>query len=204
MIFLKKIRARIQAWKQNEEGSLSIETLFMVPLLVWALLATTVYFDAYRTKFLHTKATSAIADMLSRETYLISDEYLEGLFDIFKALVGDQTTPLLYVAVYERNDDNNSIDLVWSKYILYYGAMDYLASGNDLYFDYSDIVPIMADEERIIVVRSDTSYEVPYAATSIALLDDITFSITLVISPRFSSTLCYNAAGDAEIGTTSC
>jgi hypothetical protein len=142
--------------------------------------------------------------MLSRETFLISDEYLEGLFDIFKALVGDDTLPFLYVGVYEQDDEADKNNLFWSKYIFYFGPIDYRATGNGVELDYMDMVPIMSDEERIIVVRSVASYEVPYSATSIALLKDIRFSNTLVISPRFSSTLCYNAAGDAEIGTTFC
>ena len=51
----------------NEDGGLSIEAVLAIPLLVWALTATIVFYDAFKTPHISQKATYTIADMLSHE-----------------------------------------------------------------------------------------------------------------------------------------
>lgn len=68
MILLATLKRQIGKFRKEEEGaSQSVEFLLSFPLLVWALLATLQYFDAYRTQLISTKATITIGDMISRE-----------------------------------------------------------------------------------------------------------------------------------------
>ena len=66
-------------FRRSEEGSLSVETIFAIPMLVWAITATFVFWDAFKTLNVSQKATYTVADMLSRETQTIDADYLTGM-----------------------------------------------------------------------------------------------------------------------------
>jgi hypothetical protein len=50
MILLATLKRQIGKFRKEEGASQSVEFLLSFPLLVWALLATLQYFDAYRTR----------------------------------------------------------------------------------------------------------------------------------------------------------
>ncbi|MEM6387218.1 MAG: hypothetical protein AAF718_13390 [Pseudomonadota bacterium] len=79
---------------KNEKGSLSVEACFAVPLLAWAITATFVFFDAFRTLNVSQKATYTIADMISREdTRPIDDNYIDALYETYTYLAGQSGHP---------------------------------------------------------------------------------------------------------------
>lgn len=72
-----------QRLARSERGSISIETLIILPILVWALLATVVFFDGFRTRNQTQLAAQVVADLLTRESGMFTKERLEGMNDIF-------------------------------------------------------------------------------------------------------------------------
>ena len=63
----------LRRMRDDESGSIAVETIMMVPLLAWALLSTLAYFDAYRAESISVKAGLTIADMVSRETGFVTN-----------------------------------------------------------------------------------------------------------------------------------
>lgn len=79
---------------RNEQGSLSVEACFSVPLLAWAVMATFVFFDAFKTLNVAQKATYTVADMISREdTRPIDDDYIDALYETYVYLAGQNGHP---------------------------------------------------------------------------------------------------------------
>jgi hypothetical protein len=82
------IRSHLRAFLARETASVSVETVIMFPLLLWAYAAMFIYWDAYKAQNLNLKATYTIADMLSREdgSRLIDPDYIEGMNSVYSYL----------------------------------------------------------------------------------------------------------------------
>lgn len=179
--FLRKFRT-------DEGGSVAVETLMMVPLLAWAMLATLAYFDAYRAEAISQKAGLTIADMYSRESGFITPDYINGSRDLLRFLTLADDHADLRVSVLTFNEADDKYQRVWSK--------NRGAGGNLKNSDMADLrprLPIIRDGEHIIVVETWTDYSAPYVAAG---LSDIRMDTFHVISPRFTDRLCWNPDED--------
>ena len=93
MTFVNSIWSRVGAFKKSDEGSVAIETMLMVPIMAWAMLATLTFFDAYRNEAIAYKAGLTIADMISREADAIDDDYIDGARELLTFLASDDPQP---------------------------------------------------------------------------------------------------------------
>ena len=78
-----KIWRAISRTARDERGSFSVEAILMFPMLVWAFMAMFVFFEGLRESNINLKATYTISDLLSRETDLIDQTYLDGMNNIY-------------------------------------------------------------------------------------------------------------------------
>lgn len=79
------MRKPIQRFKQflrDEDGLILAETVVMLPLLVWALVAMFIYWDVFRTINVTQKAAYSVADLLSRQKAEIPLAYANGLQNV--------------------------------------------------------------------------------------------------------------------------
>ena len=67
-------------------GSASVELVIVLPLLLWALAATAVFFDGFKARYKAEAAAQTVADILSRETQMFTPEYVDGLNEVFDFL----------------------------------------------------------------------------------------------------------------------
>ncbi len=178
-------------WRNDEDGSVAVETLLMVPLLSWAFLSTLVYFDAYRTEAIAEKAGLTIADMLSRESGYVNGAYLDGTRDLLEFLTLHDDSPELRVTVFYyhvHGNGNEHFHRRWSrtrnstKPTL--TTADIRALGSRL--------PPLSDGERAILVETWTEYDPPYEPVLATSLNSFEMETFTVISPRFTSSLCWN------------
>ena len=103
---------------KSERGGLSVEAVFALPMLVWAITATFVFWDAFKTLNISQKATYTVADMLSRETGDVDDDYMTSMHEIFDFLAGEAGENGLRVTVVTLATNavtgNDELQLVWS------------------------------------------------------------------------------------------
>ena len=90
-------------------GSVTVETLIIFPTLAWALVATAVFFDGFRTRNQTQMAAQIVADLLSRESNMFTTSYLEGMNNVFD-FIADSRVPtrlrissVMWSGVEERN-----------------------------------------------------------------------------------------------------
>ena len=191
---LKALMTPLRRLRRSDDGSVAVETVMMVPLLAWAMLATLTYFDAYRAEAISNKASLTIADMFSRETDYITPDYMDGALGLLKFLTLADDTPQLRVTVVRwiAPDPVNAplvgdYHVVWSQRRGTNGAILPLDT-LELRKNFLGQIPIMSHNERGIIVETWTDHTPPYSVG----LNDMTMNTFTVIRPRFASQLCWN------------
>ena len=182
MIMLEQLKSRIRQWHDDETGSIAVETLMMVPLLSWAILSTLSYFDAYRAESISSKASLTIADMISREANLIDTQYIRGARELLRFLTMSDAWPDLRITVVRWDEPNSTLRRVWSQER---GPRKGLTHAEVAAL--VDDVPILSDDERLIIVETWTDYTPMYSVG----LSPFTMETFTFISPRFVSQVCY-------------
>lgn len=187
MSYFLNLKRHVLNWKNDETGSVAVETLLMVPILSWAMLATVTFFDAYRSEAISYKAGMTVADMFSREVNYITPDYINGARDLLRLLAIDDANPDLRVTAFEWQEDKNRYRRIWSKEK---GPRSALKT-SDLAL-MTDRLPIMSDNEVAILVETWIEYETPFTVG----LDDYEMETYTVISPRFATQICWNKTPD--------
>jgi hypothetical protein len=178
---------RIRPFLGTERGTVTVETVVIFPLLVWAYTAMFVFWDAYKTENINLKSAYTIADMISREQRMIDDTYIEGARTIYRFLNAGDTNQQVRVSVVSLQVDSDGDEfhhLEWS-----HGT-----EGLPCYSDVSLLqprIPIMAPGDQVIVV--DTASD--WAPVFNVGLPARQMRETVVTSPRFvPRVLCTGAA----------
>lgn len=185
-IFSKRLSAKFTG---KEDGGVSVEAVLVFPLLIWAITATFVFFDAFKTLHVSQKATYTVADMLSRETAAVDDDYLTAMHEMFMYLSKDEAaTSSIRVTVVERGLDdsgNEETTLVWSE-----GMNGVLPYANLSILE--DRIPLMMVGDQLVVV--ETEHE--WAPTFAVGLASYRFREVGISRPRFAPQLCYDDGTD--------
>jgi hypothetical protein len=154
-------------------------------LLVWAITATFVFFDAFKSLHVSQKATYTVADMLSRETSAVDQDYLTAMHELFAYLSQDEEgTSTMRISVVQRGldpDGNEETTLVWSEGVG--GAQDYV---NLNYIE--DRIPTMMVGDQLIVVETEHEWAPSFAVG----LASYRFREVTVARPRFAPQLVFD------------
>lgn len=169
---------------RNENGGLSVEAVFAIPMLVWAITGTFVFWDAFKTMNISQKATYTIADMLSRETNAVDADYLTSIHEIYDFLSGETGANAIRVSVVTLTTNTttaeNELQLVWSEgvNIPEYTDLTVLESR----------IPTMALGEQLIVVESEQEWSPAFAVG----LASYRFREVALARPRFAPQLVFD------------
>ncbi len=173
-----------KTFARNEDGGLSIEAVFALPMLVWAITATFVFWDAFKTMNVSQKATYTVADMLSRETVPITDNYMTSMHEIYDFLAGESGANAIRVSVVTlaTNAATNvdELQLVWSEGVNVPGYADLSII--------EDRLPTLSLGEQIIVVETEQEWSPAFAVG----LASYRFREVALARPRFAPQLCWD------------
>ena len=174
-----------RAFNDHEEGSVSVEAVLVFPLLIWAITATFVFFDAFKSLHSSQKATYAVADMISRETSAVDDDYLTAMHEMFSYIARDEIgNSSIRFTVVQRVEDEFGVEdttLVWSEGVN--GAVKYenldLLEGR---------IPQMMVGDQLVVVETEHEWSPTFAVG----LATYRFREVGISRPRFAPQLCYD------------
>lgn len=183
---------------RDEGASLSVEAALITPLLFWAFLATYTFFDVYRVKNLSLKANYAISDLLSRETNVIDMGYITGTRNLFRYLTKAQdATAWLRVTVVTctdgcavspgATDQGRTLAIDWSRATDNHPEL----TADDISGAFNDVIPLIAAEERVIVVETTMDFDPAFSSTLTGIGDQI-FHDVVMTRPRFAGKLCFS------------
>ncbi|WP_238367024.1 TadE/TadG family type IV pilus assembly protein [Mesobacterium pallidum] len=204
---LTQLISRIRGFRGREEGSMTLEALIFIPLLISTLAATFAFQQMFHYRTLNTKAAYTITDALSRETEAIDAEYIDGMLELMSYLTHSAGPYSLRVSVvrYEAastmtDEEGNevivpaSLSVDWSKV-----RGDYAELNDSTVSSIAGRLPNMLDNERIIVVETGTDYVPPFPLQDLDL--NRHFQNLVFTRPRFAPQLVYEEPEDG--GSTS-
>jgi hypothetical protein len=179
---------------KNDEGSLSVEAVFMAPLLVWALGAMFVSWDAFKTMNISKKATYTVADALSRERNPITPEYLLAMHQTYDYLMNRSESHALRVTVLTTIADPDTgeerVELVWSEGI---GGVN----GYETIAPIKARVPEFAPGDQMIIVESEQGWTPGFNVG----IGEFRLRDVAISRPRFTAKLDWDdGAGDEVSG----
>lgn len=149
-------------FSRREDGSLSIEAVLALPFLVWAILATLIFWDAFRTLNVSQKATYTVADMISREQELITPDYLQSVHEIYDYLAASDGENKLRISLVEMVPDEDDADT--ATLTLLHSCVE--GNNTAALVDVSEIedrIPLLAAGDQLIVVESEQEWAPNFA-----------------------------------------
>tara|TARA_R100000687_G_C6392043_1_gene137737 strand:- start:121 stop:696 length:576 start_codon:yes stop_codon:yes gene_type:complete len=172
----------------DEDGSQSIELMFMVPLLVWSICAMLAFTEAFKIRGVAMDATAAIADTLSRQTTPIDRQDLVGLQAVAGQLTGYGDEVKLRITQLRcarrcNDPDQRVLRVIFSK-------GEGLASLKNADFEagsHRDKVPMLSRGDRIILVETSFTHR-PIANVG---LSPQLVEINQATRMRFAPQLCW-------------
>jgi Flp pilus assembly protein TadG len=112
---MRMLRKKVRAFSRDEGGSIVLETVVMLPLLIWALLAMVVYWDAFRAVNRLDKATYALADTLSRQQAPVATTTVDRWDDFVEYMMNNNYSAQVRVTSYRWVPANNRFEVLWSR-----------------------------------------------------------------------------------------
>lgn len=187
----------LKSFRDDEEGSMAIELLLVVPILLWVFLSCFVYFDVYRVETNSVRATITLAEMFSRED-TVNSNYLDNTRSVLREMTFEEADPDYRITVFtfsegvpsDPNDDAYLV--VWSDHRGYGGPV----TNDDLItLDNAGRLPAMNPFAQNVYIETRTEYDAPFNIgigpfTAIDL-EDLTFQQDMLITPR-GGRLCYD------------
>lgn len=189
---MKSLRSLLKRFRDDEDGVIAIELVLVVPILVWCLLSTFVYFDVFRVESNSTRAALTVADMFSREDAPVNNAYIDGARNLLRTLTFEEDEPDLRITVYRYQASNDRYVRVWSRNR---GWPDGNMSNAEVRaMGDADRLPIMANGDQAILLETRTEYDAPFniglGPFTTTDLDDVVFTTFNIIRPR-NNKLCF-------------
>lgn len=179
------LKNALRRFRKDERGTIMVETVIALPLLVWALAASYEFFEVHRYMSARDKATYTIADMFSREVSSINTAYMDNTKILFDEISNDQGVNQIRVSIIKFDEETNSYSISWSEVR---GIGDFIAlTSADVAQAFNEL-PIMNDGEELILVESQSTYQPLF---NVGLTDNLSIDTRVFTSPRFSPQICW-------------
>lgn len=178
----------LSRFRKEERGSVTVEAVITLPLLIWAIGATYEFFEVHRYTSVRDKAGYTIADMISREMLAVTPSYMDSAKVVFDTMTNDRGQNSLRVSVIKYDEDEDEYSVVWSEVR---GTDVLKALKTSDVKDAHDELPIMADGEEVIVVDSESKYN---SLIRVGFGDDLEIKTHVMTSPRFAPQILWESS----------
>ena len=200
---MKNVSIFLKRFRDDERGSMAIELILVVPILMWVFLSGFVYFDVYRVETNSIRATITLAEMFSRED-TVNANYLNNTRAVLREMTYEEADPDYRVTVFTFSEGVPSDPLddrylvVWSDHRGYDGP---ITNDNLITLDAAGRLPAMNPFAQNVYIETRTEYDAPFNIgigpfTAIDLAD-VTFNQDMLITPR-GGRLCYDPTPGAD------
>jgi Flp pilus assembly protein TadG len=223
---VKSFRSAARRFKEDASAAITVELVLVLPMLLWAFFATMIFNDVFRARTQAQAAALHVADAISRNTTILTTEYLEGMNDVYDFLTGGEEMSRLRITsvVWDRDADepmvlwsygtrgmnplpDNAFQLMASgDYAMLQELMDG-TEGENMISGYTQTpvanlherIPPVMPGEALILVESFTMWEAPTRGIFLGfdMLENSRLSPIAVVRPRFSPFINFEGAIDA-------
>lgn len=184
-MFIQRLKDLAKRFRVDTCGVIVVETVIALPLLFWATAATYEFHEIHRYKSAREKATYTIADMISREEWAITPNYLDRTFQVFNDMANDSGDNQIRVTVIEYDGANEEYLVSWS-YTRGTGKMENLTT-EDL-ANQLERLPILTNGQQMILVEAYSLYTPSF---KVGLADTFDMETSIFTAPRFVPKIDY-------------
>ncbi|MGV6847698.1 MAG: TadE/TadG family type IV pilus assembly protein [Marinibacterium sp.] len=167
---------------RDTRGAVSLEFALMMPALFLTLAGSYVYFDGYRQSTTNLKAAYTVSDLLSRETNVIDNDYLDAMVDLLRFLTRPDDNISLRVTLIYWSDQDNRYYVDWSAK----RGFSTVLTNNDM-ASLETKLPVLADGDRAILVETRTYYNPDF---NVGMTQKELYNF-VVTRPRFAPQIVY-------------
>ena len=177
------VNSRVQSFRDDTRGSVSVEAALIFPVVMWAMLAMFVFFEGYRQTAINQKAANTIADMFSRETESITPVYIDNTKDLFDLLAEANAETKIRISVLKWSNRRTEYQVDWSQAR---GAGLSALSTADLQVMAGNL-PVLPDQERVVLIETWGTFEPLFNIG----MDDVVMRSFVYTRLRFAPQLRY-------------
>jgi hypothetical protein len=149
---------------KDEDGTVLVEFLILLPLLIWASIAIFVYWDVFRTQSTAQKAAYSLADVISRQQVLLSTSFVDGMQDLFEFLMlSNSQEGKIRITSIIFDDGANPAPTATAddKYELIFsvspkGQVPPLTEAQ--LQPLKDMIPVMSDRDSVVIVETSVKF----------------------------------------------
>ncbi|MEI4261115.1 TadE/TadG family type IV pilus assembly protein [Roseovarius sp. D0-M9] len=152
----RPLKSWLSRFRREERGSVMVEAVITLPVLIWAIGATYEFFEVHRYQSARDKASYTIADMVSREMLPITPTYISNAKTVFDTIANDHGTNTLRVSVIKYDVDEDEYSVKWSEVR---GTTNLSRLETSDVIDAHDRLPQMRDGEELVIVESLSDYQ---------------------------------------------
>lgn len=178
--------APFHRFARDAKGSVTVESVFFLPILIWVVLLTFVLYDVFRNENTNAKAAYAVADVLSRQVQPVDAAYLDGLGQVYARLARARHPTFLRTSSVDFDVDANAYRLRWS-----YGTNGAEPLTAERLQQIAHRLPVLSPGETVILVETMLDYEPPLDFG----IGQRRLSHIIPTRPRFAPRLLFNDAG---------
>ncbi|WP_343079668.1 hypothetical protein [Ostreiculturibacter nitratireducens] len=172
----RSLSFRFRLFRARTEGSMSVEAVLILPLLVWWYVAAFQFFEAFRERTVNEKAAFTITDMITRETLPVDANYIDGMGTVFDYLTNSDEQTWVRVTSVRWNDNDKVHNVEWS-----YATRSQDTYNNGSIKQVANRIPAMAPNDTVVIVETHSSLA-PIFEVGVSYLD---FDQFVVMRPRF-------------------
>ncbi|WP_299281114.1 TadE/TadG family type IV pilus assembly protein [uncultured Tateyamaria sp.] len=148
----------LRRFRDDERGSIAVETVLIIPALFWAYLAMFATFDAYRQHAVGIKAAYTIGDIISRETTPLNVDYLTGTRKLLAYLTANEETDVaVRITSIKYNGTDKEYRRHWSRKRGWMPALT-----DEQVNDMAYRLPVLPHNEHIMLVETFVKYDPPF------------------------------------------
>jgi len=181
---LPALRRRLARFRRDKRGTVSVESVIVLPLLMLWFVASFVFFDIYLTNSINEKAAYTVSDLLSRHrnSSRVNNAYIDGLNRVFDFLINNRGDTWIRTTSVKYDETDDKYGAEWS----------YATHGKPRLTD-SDVealrdrLPVMPGNETIILVETFTEYTPAFDVG----IGPQTFRTFIFTRPRFVIEVLY-------------
>lgn len=180
---LQSFIKRFKWYVSDQKGNVAIETVIILPVMIWGYLAMFTIFDSYRQYTVQQKAAYTISDLISRQATPLDAPFIDGTYSLFQTLARTTTgVPGLRVTIAKYDLTLQEYQVVWSRTR---GGMIGLQSQDIA--DWTNRLPVLPQDEQVIIVETTSTYDPVFDAG----LSQQTINNFVFTRPRYAKQMCF-------------
>lgn len=191
-----RLAMRLQRFWRAQSGTITVESVIILPILFFGLMATYAYHDSYRHKSWAVKGNYAVSDYLSRVKY-VNQNGIDGLNQLFGYMSKSSTGSWLRVTLVQCqarcDNDNKDLDLHWSHVSAPNGPQAHTSESVNA--GLRRFVPVMYQGQFALVVETSAGYKPVFPVTWTGIFPT-QFSDLVVTTSREYDFLCWQGDDD--------